>query len=223
MGSSYVDRDDTVVKGDDGTSDGVKITSTTISSKKCLDVAVSNTVPISTSETESATFVVYAQDIAIGNNKSMLSILNATGSGVKIRVREVRIINVQNTAVTGVIADYRFLRITGHSAGTSLTPQSHDTDDALNVNVTARTGATITGELSPVLRRWQFSTDEWGVGSSDVESNTHDMQIQNSLFDTAPKTKTITINAGQGIHIKQVTNSTVGTFDILIVFTQESA
>lgn len=53
MGSSYVDRDDTVVKGDDGTSDGAKITVTTDGAKKRLDTTsfitntASNPVPVS--------------------------------------------------------------------------------------------------------------------------------------------------------------------------------
>jgi hypothetical protein len=186
-----------------------------------LKVSVANTVPISTTETEAVTFTVYGLGIAIGNNKSMVSIVNASGSTVKIRIREVRIINVQNTAVTGVIADYRLLRCTSHSSGTAITPLAHDTSNtALSGSVTAKTGATITGEATAPLRRWQFSTDEWGVGASDVESSSHDVQMNRSLFETAPKTETITLNANEGITIKQVTNSTVGTFDILVVFTQ---
>lgn len=186
-----------------------------------LKVSVSNTVPIATTETEAATFTVYGLGIAIGNNKSMMSIANASGSSVKIRIREIRIINVQNTAVTGVIADYRLLRCTSHSSGTAITPLAHDTSDtALSSSVTAKTGATITGEAADPLRRYQLSTDEWGTGASDVESNSHDIQMNNSLFQTAPKTETITLNANEGITLKQVTNSTAGTFDILMVFTQ---
>jgi hypothetical protein len=48
MGSSYVDRDDTVVKGDDGSSDGAKITVTTDGAKKRLDVAATITAVIGT-------------------------------------------------------------------------------------------------------------------------------------------------------------------------------
>lgn len=210
-----IDGNDTVIKGaTDGTfignvGDRLKTTS-----------EISNSVVV-TAETEAATFCAYALGIAIGNNKSMMSIVNASGSTVKIRIREIRIINVQNTPVTGVISDYRLLRCTGHSSGTNITPLAHDTSDTLNGSVTVKTNGTISGEAANPLRRWQFSTDEWGVGASDVESNSHDIQMNKSLFDTAPKTKTITLNANEGITIKQVTNSTVGTFDILVVFTQE--
>lgn len=205
----------TIEGGSDGTTVG--------NVSDALKVSITNTVPIATTEDENATFVALSLSTAIGNNKSMISIVNAGGSGVKIRLREIRIINVQNTAVTGVIADFRLLPITGHSSGTSITPLAHDSDDTLSGSVTVRTGANVSGEVAAnVFRRWKFSSDEWGVGASDVESNSHDMQIQNSLFDTAPKTKTITANPGEGFTIKQVTNSTVGSYDILMVFTQEA-
>lgn len=209
-----LDGDSTVIKG---ATDQTHIGNVS----DALKVVVQNIVPISTAETEAATFVAYGLGLAIGNNKSMMSIVNASGSTVKIRIREIRIINIQNTAVTGVVADYRLLRCTSHSSGTNITPLAHDTADTLSGSVTVKTNATITGEAANPLRRWQFSTDEWGVGASDVESNSHDTQMNRSLFDTAPKTKTITLNANEGITIKQVTNSTVGSFDILVVFTQE--
>jgi hypothetical protein len=174
-----------------------------------------------TSDTELATFVAYAQDIAIGNNKSMVSLVNTSGSSVVIKIREIRIMNVQTTAVTGVIADMRLLRITNHSAGTAITPVAHDTGDTLNGSVTARTGATVTSELTPVYRRWKYSTDEWGVGTLDVEALDQAIQKQSPLYEQVAKTKPFTLRANEGFTIKQVTNSTVGTFDLLLVFTQE--
>lgn len=217
-----LDNDDVNVKGDDGSESGVKITASSIASKKALDVAVANTVPIETTETEAPTFVAYGLGIGMGNNKSMMSIVNAAASGYHLHIREIRIINVQNTAVTGIISDWRLLRCTGHSGGTDITPAAHDTTEPLQAGTTVKTGATISGEGTAVYRRWQFSTDEWGAGAADVESNSHDTQMNRSLFDTAPKTKTIILREGEGITIKQVVNSTVGTFDIMVVFTQDA-
>jgi hypothetical protein len=175
----------------------------------------------SSQEAEFATFSVTAQSVAIGNNKSMLSIVNTTGSTVKIKLRSLRIINAQNTAATGVIADFRLLRCVTHSAGTSLTVEACETSDTLSASVTVRTGATIGTEGTTVLRRVQYSTDEWGVGSHDVESNDHILQIGTNLLEAPLKAKPFTLLANQGITIKQVTNSTVGAFDIELMFTQE--
>ncbi len=170
---------------------------------------------------ELATFVVQARDVATGNGKSMLSLVNTTGSTVVIKLRDLKIANVQNTAVTGVVSEFGLYRITSHSAGTSLTPAAFDTNDSLNGSVTARTGATITGEASTVLLHWDWSNDEWGSGAADVESADHALQEVSNLLRQEKQCKPITLRANQGITIKHVTNSTVGLFDIVLVFTQE--
>jgi hypothetical protein len=172
-------------------------------------------------EVEYPTFFVMAEAVQIGLNKSMSSLVNATGSGVVIRIREIRLVNMQNSAVTGIIADFRVFRCTGHSGGTSLTPNSHDTIDSLSSSVTARHSATISGEGTGLLRHWEWSTDEWSPGAPDVESSDHALQVLIPVYSTQPKTKPITIRPGQGITIKQIINSTVGTFDVWWVFTQE--
>lgn len=169
---------------------------------------------------ELATFIVRGESIAIGNNKSMLSLLNGSGSGIKIKIRQIKIINVQNSAVTGVISNYEMRRFTGHSGGTVLTPHAHDTTDILNGSVTARTGATISGETVS-LYRYSWSTDEWGSGAQDVESNDHAFELSIPCYVSANYSKPMILNPGEGLHMKQTTNSTVGTFDIEILFTQE--
>jgi hypothetical protein len=223
MGVGPYDGDDVNVKGDDGSDDGVRITVTADGAKKRLDVDAKMSGTATVAETEIATFVAVAQAIAIGNNKSMISLLNGSGSGVVIKLREAWIVNAQTTAVTGIMAQFRLLRMTGHSAGTSITPQPYDTSDSLNGSVTARTGSTVAGEASENLKRWYWSSDEYGVGAQDVESEDHNMQNLNPHYIAAGKTKPITIRAGEGLTVKQVTNSSVGTFDLYLVFTQESA
>lgn len=186
-----------------------------------VDASFSSTP--TTSEIEIATYVIKATNIAIGNNKSMISILNANGSTRVVKIRSIQIINAQNTAVTGVIADFRLHRIAAgsHSSGTLLTPEIHDLNDILDGNVTWRTGATISGESGTSMYRWKWSSDEWSVGAQDVESNDHARQATSYLYQQVPKTKPITLRADQGLTIKQVTNSTAGSFDISIVYTME--
>lgn len=173
--------------------------------------------------TEWPTFTVYGTDLAIGTNKSMMSLVNTTGSTIKVRIREIRLVNTQDvTAVTGVVAEFLLLRCTSHSAGTLITPSAHDSSEAINGSVTARTGATITGEATSNLVRAQWSTDEWGVGTLDQEGFDHGIQVTFPLYTVQPKCRPITLNANEGITLKQITASTVGTFDVVIVFTQET-
>jgi len=210
---AYADGNDTAIKG---ATDGTHIGNVA----DALKVSIAN-ASVVISEDATATFSAYAQAVQIGNNKIMFSLVNASGSSVKIKIHDIKITNVQTTAVTGVIADFRLQRCVNHSAGTAITPNSFDTTNALNGSVTARTNATITTESAAIMRRALFSTDEWGVGSIDVESYHYPLQLYNSFFKKTDNTKALVLNANEGFTIKQVTNSTVGTFDILVLFTQE--
>lgn len=187
-------------------------------SSDSLKVALTGNAP----ESEFATFTVLTQAVATANNKSMISLTNATGTAVKIKLRELRVINTQNSAVTGVVVDLNLYRCTSHSAGTALTPLAFDTTDTLNVNVTARTGATIVGEVTSALLHIDLSSDEWGPGGADVEANDHTQQSLHSFYYTRPKCKPITLNSNEGLTLKCITNTTTGSFDIQMIFTQES-
>jgi hypothetical protein len=193
---------------------------TMASNQPAIPVSVSS---ITSGGDELATFVVLAKDIAIGNNKSMLSIVNNSGSTVKVKVRELYLINSQTAAVTGVISDFELHRCVSHSAGTSITPQSYDTADSLDASVTARTGATIGTENAAILKRWEWSSDEWGVGTLDQEGNDHNTQANMNLLRQEKNCKPLTLRANEGFTFKHSVNSTAGTFDIMCVFTQESA
>lgn len=173
------------------------------------------------SASELATFMVVSRGTGIANGKSMLSIVNTTGSTVKVKIRQIKVINVQNTAVTGVIANFEFRRFVSHASGTLLTSLPMDTADSISASVTSRTGATITGETADVMFRHSYSTDEWGVGTLDVEAHDHAIQQHNPIYITPRNAKPITLNANQGFHIKQTVASSVGTFDIEVIFTQE--
>ncbi len=175
-------------------------------------------------ESELATFVSFSSATSPGNNKSMYSMVNAGGSSVVAKIREIRIINSQTSAVTGKIVTFTAQRITGHSAGTLITDLSYDTLDSVNSSVTSRTDSTVSGESSGILKRWIVSADEWGTGSQDVESFQHGLQTySNPSFYQLIKTKPITLRAGEGFTIKCITNTTAGTFDIFVVWTQEDA
>jgi len=192
-----------------------------VSGSTALSVRTNNSGSLVISQQEEKTFVVRAINTVIGFNKSMLSLLNGSLSSF-LQLKEVYIINVRTTAITGIISTFELFRITGHSAGTLLTPLPYDTADSLDVGVTARTGATIAGE-NVSLARWLWSSDEWVVGGpADLEGRDH--AFQNSfpiwLAQRTPGTKAILLRPGQGIHLKHTVNSTAGTFDIVFVFTQ---
>jgi hypothetical protein len=99
MGSSFVDGDDFLVKGDDGTRDGVKITATTDGAKKRLDVSanfssVTTTVPSWSKKLRYDDMNASTGGIARGTNISgaaFVTIYSYSGSGFLAGV----IINVE--------------------------------------------------------------------------------------------------------------------------------
>lgn len=193
---------------------GVEIaSSTSMPSSNALGLVVR---PLSI---ESPTYCAVAENVVVGNNKSLLAIQN-TGTSV-IRIREIWVINDRTTAVTGVAGDFRFLRINSFTNGTSVTASTYDTDDVLPSGITLSTGATVSGE-SALLRLGTWSTDEWGPGTLDQEGMDHGLQQIEPFWKQTPNGKAITLRQNQGAHLKFSTNSTAGTFNIRIIFTTES-
>lgn len=204
------DKDDVFVKGDDGTDDGKRIG------------AIDDRLKVNAEFTEKSTFVVHSITTTIGNNKSMISLLNASGSGQIVRLKTIQIVNTRNAALTGTETDFRLRRFTGHSSGTLLTPDTYDSIDSISGSITVRTGATITGESASYLLRWVWSSDEWGTGSADTESFDHTIQQMFPIWKKPDQeSKDIVIRAAEGLHVKCETNSTNGAFDINFVFTTE--
>lgn len=173
-------------------------------------------------EYEAPTFTIWNVDTAPGNNKSMMSILNGGGSSVTVRLKKILLINSATASVTGVITDFRLFKITGHSAGTQITPVTHDTTDSLNGSVTVRTGATVSGEVASYLHRAEWSSDEHGTGTLDQEGHDHAAQYIAPFYKhEGTHSKPLTLHAGEGLTLKCATNTTAGFWDIAFIFTVE--
>lgn len=184
-------------------------------------VGVGTTGGLLVESAEFPTFAVSAEDVVLGNNKSLLSIHLDSGSGKIVKLRVIYIRNAQTSATTGVVAAFDLERFTSHSGGTTLTPQSRDTNDSLPSQVTARSNATITGGGTRSFR-WEWSSDEWGAGTLDTEGL--QVAVQNTFPAFAKKDsalKPFVLRDGQGMHVKCATNTTAGSFDVIFVFTVE--
>lgn len=181
-------------------------------------------IPVTSTGSEEMTYTVIAPAVAPGNNKSMLSIYNPTGSAYILKLREFYIRNAAVSAVTGVVGNFelhRFASAGAPTGGSVLTALSHDSADALPASMDARTGGTISGEVATPLDIIRTSTDEWGPGTSDTESA--QQAIANYLPARAKRDallKPFVARAGEGLHMKFATNSTAGLIDVVFVFTK---
>jgi len=106
------------------------------------------------------TFSSTVTSVAPGNNKSMLAIFNPVASGKIIRIKDLKIINVQTTAVTGVFLSIEQRRITGFSGGTLISAASNDTLDVSSGVV--RSASNVSGE-GGLVKRVLISSDELSI------------------------------------------------------------
>jgi hypothetical protein len=169
---------------------------------------------------EEVSYAVSAVGVTLGNNKSLLSIHNAQ-NGTIVRVHSVWLLNVQTTAITGVVATFELRRLVGTAptGGTNLSTtgvEELDTNDPTPPlsGITMRTGGTVVGESTKLLRRVVWSTDEYVVGTLDTEGFEHASQAQTPLWGKGFTTKPIVLRTGQGLTVKCATSTTIGQWDV---------
>lgn len=166
------------------------------------------------------TWVALADAVTPAQNKHHIAIMNASGSGKIVKVRKLFPINVQLAAVTGVALRFDIKRATAASAGTTITPEKMDTNNAaLPAGVTVRTNGTITeGNL---LWPQIVSSEEIAANTSQLIASTLNAMLNN--IPEGNEIQELTLRQGEGLTVKQITSSTVGSYAWLMVFTVEDA
>lgn len=161
------------------------------------------------------TYYALADNVAFAASKHHISVMNAAGSGVVVAVRKIYPINVQLGTVTGVAVRMDVKRATAHSAGTDITTVKADTDSPnLPAQVTVKTNGTVTESslLYPlVLINEEISAAQTGL-TSILAAATNWQPEGNEVQE-------LRLREGEGLTIKQITSSTVGSHAWLVVFT----
>jgi len=169
--------------------------------------------------TDSApSYLAWANDVTTDNatNVSHISILNTTSDKI-VQLHKLFMVPLQTAAVTGIMLRFDALRITAHSSGTQITPERLDsTNAALPAGVTVRTKATVTEGAQ--LFGWALSNDEIGATGAIVAGATI-LQGLNLMFES-PRIQDFTLRQNEGLHIKQVTATSVAAlFGYILLFT----
>lgn len=144
-------------------------------------------------------------------------LFNASGSGKKLRVRGVFIIPTL-AAVTGVGLTWELIRSSAvGTGGSTLTPQPRNSaNTALPAQVTARSkptgGATTSITWQAVNASSEETTPYAGMAS----------QLNHVASWDIPDIQPIVLNEGEGLKVDQTTNSSVGSTNIVIVFTVDA-
>ena len=162
------------------------------------------------------TYYALADAVAFAANKQMISIYNAAGSGKLIVLKKLYLINIQLTTVTGVAVRQDIKRFTAvHTAGTAVTPVPCDsTNPALPAGVTVKTGATVTDVT--LLFPLTFANDE--VGATQAFPSVQ-LQAGINWFIEGSEVQEIRLREGEGLTVKNITSTVVGSFAYMLVFT----
>lgn len=162
------------------------------------------------------TYYALADNVAFAANKHMISIHNATGSGKMIVLKKMFLINLSLSAVTGVALRQDVKRFSvAHTGGTAITPVSCDSvNPALPAGVTVKTGATVTDVtlLFPIV----FTNDETGATQAFP---TTALQAGINWLPEGQEVQEIRLREGEGVTIKNITSTTVGSYAYMLVFT----
>lgn len=159
------------------------------------------------------TWYVWVEPQACAANKYFLALLN-TGAQV-LKLRKLYLQNAALTAVTGVGLRFNVGRVTAIGGGTAVTPQIMDSSDAALTGLTCVHTATGVTD-GPVLFGWFTNNDEIGLTGGFPQAT---IQGLISLLPEGGEIKEITLRQGEGVCLKQITASTVGSFGALAVLT----
>lgn len=163
------------------------------------------------------TYYALADAVAFAANKQHISIFNSAGSNQVVAIRKMFHINLSLAAVTGVALRFDVKRTTAQSAGTGITTQTADSTNPALANVLVATGATVTegGILYPVTTQ----NDELTAANTAIAN--YLMQFGNLALEGI-ETQELRLRPGEGMTVKQITTSVVGSFAWLVAFTVES-
>lgn len=160
------------------------------------------------------TYYFLADAVAFAQNKQMISIYNAANSGVMVVIKKLFLINLQLSNATGVMLRQDVKRFSAvHSGGTLVNPTTCDsTNPALPAEVTCRTGGIVTDltTLFPLT----FSNDEIGVTQAFPSTA---LLAGINWIPEGSEIQEIRLREGEGLTVKNITNTTVGSFAYLIV------
>ena len=171
-----------------------------------------------------AFYAVYDR-IVPAQNKYMATLFN-TSATRKVVVSRIYRVNSQLTAVVGVLLDQELRFITARTAGTAVTIQREDTADTLSAGITADHASTAvtegTGDRA-LIRRFSAVNEEYVLATlaNTITGGTallHDAQL---IWWRGGWSKGLVLRQQQGVTIKNLTNSVVGSVSYAIVFDDE--
>lgn len=165
------------------------------------------------------TFRLLADSIVPATNKYHIVLHNNTGSAQTLWLTGLYALNLNLTAVTGVVGRFDLRRTTGVPTLTALTPAPFNTDDPALAGVTA--GHTATAGLTDSTLLLPFITSSEELTASPAGTQFLLERASNLLQRSHPDQKPIALRPGQGIAVKQNNAGAVGALTWILDFCVE--
>lgn len=171
-------------------------------------------------ETELPTYMICTATnagLADAQNKVFMAIFNGSSTAL-IKIREIWIMNTKLTAVTGVGVEWDIDTITSApTGGNTITPFKMDSTNADLADITIQ--ETPSGGAAKGVTIFPY------FASNDEVITTQFGAVLGNILPVYPaipkECQDITLRQNQGIQVKQITNSTVGSHYVIIIFTVE--
>lgn len=168
-------------------------------------------------QTARQTCLAIVENSQFANTKQHFSLFNGSGSGRVIRVQKLFMTNMVETAVSGGTRRIDVKKITACSGGTDITPIKQDSlNDDLPAQILIKTTATVTegAIIFPLI----FPDDEMLLTQA---SGAQQLFSGINWIPEGLELQEYTLREGEGLTIKQITNSTVGNVTWIVLFSVE--
>lgn len=164
------------------------------------------------------TFRLLADSIVPAVNKYHICLHNQAAAAQTLYITGLYCLNLNITAVTGVIGRFDLRRVTGIPTLTALTAMAFNSADPILAGVTA--GHTATAGLTDGVILQPFVTSSEEITASPTGTQFL-LDRLNLLQPSNPNQRPIALRPGEGIAVKQNNAGTVGAFTWIIDFAVE--
>jgi hypothetical protein len=165
-----------------------------------------------------ATFRVLAPAIVPATNKYHIVLRNSTGSAQTLYLLGLYAINDQVGAVTGVINQFNFRRVTGAPTLTAITPYAFNSADPALANVVAGHTATAGLTDSTIILPLALSSEEQTAVPTNTGMFLHHMNLLPALHSHG---RPLALRPDEGVAVKQIGAGAVGALSWIIDFSVE--
>lgn len=181
--------------------------------------------PLRVASSGKATFRAFFDAIALGNGKYLALIFN-TNTSFDVVIQSVRVRHANLDAVTGVITELTFRRVSAFTTGTAITPLADDPEtDTLPAGISADHNSSAVSDVSGgIISRFHRTGEEMILAADTLllSGSTHAGSL---VYQRQDGQRGITLSgataANRGVAVKCETNTTAGDLNIEIEFTVE--